>query len=79
MPRYRRARVPGGTYFFTVATERRQPLLIHTDVRTALRKAIVHVRETLPFRMMAGFCCRIICMPSDPYPRVMPISPPASG
>ncbi|SFB64255.1 REP-associated tyrosine transposase [Azotobacter beijerinckii] len=51
MSHYRRAHVPGGTYFFTVVTERRQPILIHADVRLALREAIVLVRETLPFRI----------------------------
>ncbi|QQE89705.1 REP-associated tyrosine transposase [Azotobacter chroococcum] len=51
MSRYRRARVPGGTYFFTVVAERRQPILTHTDVRLALRAAIILVRETLPFRI----------------------------
>jgi putative transposase len=49
MPRYRRATVPGGCYFFTVVTERRQPLLTQPQVRTALREAILLVRETLPF------------------------------
>jgi putative transposase len=49
--RYRRARVPGGTYFFTVVTERRQSVLVHADVRAALREAIVLVREALPFRI----------------------------
>jgi len=34
MPDYRRAHVPGGTYFFTVNTHRRQTFL--TDVRSAL-------------------------------------------
>lgn len=51
MSRYRRARVPGGTHFFTVVTERRQPILTRVDVRQALREAIVLVRETLPFRI----------------------------
>lgn len=36
---------PGGTYVFTVVTERRQPVLI----RTALREGIVLVGERLPF------------------------------
>ena len=31
MSHYRRARVPGGTYFFTVVAERRQPILTHAD------------------------------------------------
>lgn len=49
MSRYRRAAVPGGSYFFTVVTERRQPILIDPAVRLALREAIVSVRQTLPF------------------------------
>ncbi|MBB3104670.1 REP-associated tyrosine transposase [Azomonas macrocytogenes] len=51
MSGYRRATVPGGTYFFTVVTERRQPILNNADIRQALREAIVLVRETLPFRI----------------------------
>jgi putative transposase len=52
MPQYRRLRIPGGTYFFTVALrDRRSDALVnHID---ALRDA---VRETLrkrPFRMDA--------------------------
>ena len=33
MSRYRRANVCGGCYFFTVVTERRQPILIDEPVR----------------------------------------------
>jgi hypothetical protein len=51
MSRYHRARVPGGIYFFTAVIERRQPILIHADVRTVLRKAIVLMPETLPFHI----------------------------
>jgi putative transposase len=39
MPDYRRANVPGGTYFFTVNTYRRQTFL-DANVRTALQEAI---------------------------------------
>ena len=53
MSRYRRAAVPGGTYFFTVVTERRQPILTDPVVRSALREAIVSVRQTLPFKIDA--------------------------
>ena len=49
MPRYRRACVPAGTYFFTLVTARRQPLLTHPEVRAALREGIVQVRASLPF------------------------------
>jgi len=40
-----------GTYFFTVITERRRPILIEPVVRLALREAIVSVRQTLPFNI----------------------------
>jgi putative transposase len=49
MSSYRRANVAGGTYFFTVVTERRQPILLEPDVRAALRSAIEVVRVRRPF------------------------------
>ena len=49
MPDYRRAHVPGGTYFFTVNTYRRQTFLTDVDVRSALREAIGTLRLTHPF------------------------------
>ena len=51
MPQYRRAHIPGGSYFFTVVTERRQRVLTDAPVRQALRAAIEAVRETRPFRI----------------------------
>jgi putative transposase len=48
-PNYRRARIDGGTYFFTVTTFRRQPFLTDADVRAALRAGIARVRTTHPF------------------------------
>jgi putative transposase len=51
MSRFRRARVPGGCYFFTVVAERRQPILPDDNVRLALREAITQVRQVLPFRI----------------------------
>lgn len=51
MSRYRRANVPGGSYFFTVVTERRQRILTEQAVRLALREAIETVREKRPFRI----------------------------
>lgn len=53
MPDYRRATAPGSTYFFTLVTERRQPLLTQPDIRHALRTAIEAVRSTQPFRIDA--------------------------
>ncbi|MGE4090212.1 MAG: hypothetical protein AB7G75_05165 [Candidatus Binatia bacterium] len=51
MPSYRRARVDGGTYFFTVNTFRRQRFLTDPDVRAALRAGIAIVRAEHPFVM----------------------------
>ncbi|MCY1408675.1 REP-associated tyrosine transposase [compost metagenome] len=53
MPEYRRAAVSGGTYFFTVVTERRQHILTNPDIRQALRHAIQDVRKTRPFQIDA--------------------------
>lgn len=52
MPDYRRNRVPGGTYFFTVnLLERRRRLLVeHVD---ALRDAVRTVRDKQPFHIDA--------------------------
>ena len=51
MSNYRRAKTKGATYFFTVVTERRQPILTNEDVRAALRTAILKVRRTHPFNI----------------------------
>jgi putative transposase len=49
IPDYRRAHVPGGTYFFTGNTYRRQTFLTDVDVRSALREAIGTLRSTHSF------------------------------
>ena len=48
MPVYRRAFVPGGTFFFTVVTYRRQPWLVDADARAALHDAIARSRLARP-------------------------------
>lgn len=53
MATFRRATVPGGTYFFTLATFRRQPLLTAPEIVTATRDAIRAVRLELPFAVVA--------------------------
>jgi len=53
MPEYRRIKVKGGTYFFTVATFGRQPILVNDHIRTALREGIQEVRQSLPFTIEA--------------------------
>ena len=49
MATYRRLKTAGGCYFFTVVTYKRNPILTHPDVRNALRKAIIDVRQSMPF------------------------------
>ena len=52
MPDYRRHRVPGGTYFFTVnLLERRNTLLV--DQIDVLRDAVRTVRAARPFHIDA--------------------------
>jgi REP element-mobilizing transposase RayT len=53
MPNYVRARIPGATYFFTVTTQGRQPVLTRPDVREALRDAINATRSRWPFIVKA--------------------------
>ena len=57
MARYRRA-LDGTTYFFTLVTYRRRPILCDEPVRAALRAAFERVRIRLPFHIDA-----IVLMP----------------
>ena len=49
MSNYRRARVPGGSYFFTLVAHDRRPVLTGENVRAALRSAVQAVRDEHPF------------------------------
>jgi len=53
MPEYRRAKVPGGTYFFTVITYQRGKFLTDEPFRHALREGIALARKILPFAIEA--------------------------
>jgi putative transposase len=53
MSHFRRSRVTGGTFFFTVVTYRRQRFLCDYDVRLALRESILRAREHHPFEIDA--------------------------
>ncbi|MFI3216060.1 MAG: transposase [Methylococcales bacterium] len=53
MSRYRRTDLPGATYFFTVVTYRRRPILCDERVRVALRNAIKTVQSRYPFTIDA--------------------------
>jgi putative transposase len=49
MPEYRRLQIEGGTYFFTVVTYSRLPILTALEARKLLRMAWLDVRERYPF------------------------------
>jgi len=51
MSNYRRPFLPGATWFFTVVTYRRSPILCETKARQALRDAVHYVRGELPFKI----------------------------
>lgn len=53
MPEYRRIKKAGGTYFFTVVTHGRRPILTYPEVRQALREGISKVRQSMPFSIEA--------------------------
>jgi putative transposase len=51
MPNYIRWKQEGATYFFTVVTYLRRPILINERARSLLRRAMADVRQRLPFDM----------------------------
>lgn len=53
MTSYRRAKINGGTYFFTQVTHQRQPWMCSDAARLLLREAINHVRQKYPFSIDA--------------------------
>jgi putative transposase len=53
MPDYRRWHVPGGTYFFTVVTDSRRPILCNEMARKCLHDAIAKVRVKWPIEVVA--------------------------
>lgn len=53
MPEYRRTLIEGGTYFFTVVTYNRLPILTMTKARELLRSAWTNVQERFPFTNVA--------------------------
>jgi len=53
MSNYRRLYVPGGTYFFTVVTHDRSPILDCESSRRVLHRAINEIRANHPFVIQA--------------------------
>lgn len=46
---YRRSYIPGGSFFFTLVTEKRRPILASAEAIETLRAAIRKVRQARPF------------------------------
>jgi putative transposase len=53
MPNYRRAKTSGATYFFTVVTYRRQPILCLDENRAVLKEVISKIALNHPFTVDA--------------------------
>jgi putative transposase len=53
MPNYLRSRVEGGTYFFTVVTYQRLPILTNGIARRILREAWARTAQWYPFETVA--------------------------
>jgi len=53
MPDYRRAFAPGGTFFFTLVTLDRRPILKDSSSVDLLRTAFAEVRKRHPFSLNA--------------------------
>ena len=53
MPNYKRVRLEGGTYFFTVVTMNRMPILTTPLARRCLSKAFALTKKRYPFKLKA--------------------------
>lgn len=56
---YRRTQTPGGIFFFTLATYRRQRLFEDETNIHLLQDTIQKIKTTHPFKMNAMFYCQI--------------------
>ena len=53
MPNWRRAHVPGGTFFFTLVTDQRRPIFNSEDAQAILGNVIRECKSTHPFDLRA--------------------------
>jgi putative transposase len=76
MPRYRRVKIEGGLFFFTLAlADRSSDLLVsHID---RVRRAYAAAQERRPFETVAICILPTICMPCGGYRTATPITPHA--
>ena len=69
MSNYRRWRAEGGTFFFTVVTYERRPVLGEANARRCLREAIDSVKSRLEFHIVA-----VVLLP-DHFHMIMELPP----
>jgi len=62
MSDYRRNYIKGGSYFFTVVTEKRRPILNNPLARKCLREAFSHCMKNHPLPLMQSSYYQIIFM-----------------
>ena len=72
MSDYRRCYIAGGTYFFTVVTEKRIPILANEKARNCLRAAFRHCMQDYPIQinamvMLPDHIHAIWTLPTDDY------------
>jgi REP element-mobilizing transposase RayT len=72
MSNYRRARVAGATYFFTVNLHERSSDSLVREIEL-LRATVRATKARHPFISMLGWCCRSTCIGFGRYPRAMQI------
>lgn len=53
MPEYRRAKIKGGTYFFTLVTYRRQKLFLFSENIALFLNSLNHIKRYHPFKLHA--------------------------
>ena len=61
MPKYRRAFVPGGTFFLTLVTYNRTPLFANAENLSRLRSALATVKSEMPFEIQGAVIKPITC------------------
>lgn len=79
MPNYRRYRVPGGCYFFTVNLLERFPNDILTRHVDLLRNVVRDVRQRWPFVIDGRVVMPDTCIASGPCRPAIPVSPIAGA
>ncbi len=64
MSHFRRTYVPGGSFFFTVVTERRAPILCTIPPAFSCARSLANAANAGLFGLMQWFCSTITFMPS---------------